>query len=307
MTDQAFRPGRLTGQTISWFDRDGARSNRHCLYCGAAVGGDGDVTSNKEHLIGTNFVPQGSMGGSAFNFLFRACKACNHRKSIAERHLSSVTLINGPGRLDDPRAKDAAQRKAVNDFHPDKPGVPMGRSHDSISVDGTVAGLSLSVDFVAPPRANVGEVEQLALNHIQGLFSLLTTSDYRASSGLRLLPPHQLKIFESFGCNDWGNPRLSEVTRRVQAWPCRANIVSADGYFKAIMRRHETEGWFWALEWNKSMRVAGAIGHDNITLFEALPDEGWIRLPAGQGRIRHEVPLAHSDDLLFAGEVDPAT
>lgn len=109
MTDRAPRIGKLTGKTVSWFERSGKLSNRYCLYCGVAVGGETDAPSNKEHLIGRNFVPAGSMGAEAFNFLFRACVPCNARKAVAERHVSSVTLINGPGRLQDPRAASAAE------------------------------------------------------------------------------------------------------------------------------------------------------------------------------------------------------
>ena len=54
---------------------------------------------------------RGRWVGMAFNFIFRACRECNACKAHAERHVSSVTLFNSPGRQDDERAQEAALRK----------------------------------------------------------------------------------------------------------------------------------------------------------------------------------------------------
>ena len=303
MTGKVPRIGRLTGKTVSWYERSGRLSNRVCLYCDVAVGGETDTPSNKEHLIGRNFVPLGSMGSDAFNFLFRSCVACNARKAVAERHISSVTLINGPGRFQDPRAASAAERKATNDFHPDKPGVVMGKAQDALTIASNHRGLSMAIGFTGPPRANDDAVAELALRHIQGLFSLLTTDDFRDLSTVRLLPARQVKLLGAYGRGDWGHPHLLEATRRTHAWPCHANIISADGYFKATMRRHDTQGWFWALEWNKFLRVVGGIALGEMELFESLPDEKWFRIPGSGDRAREEIPLADDADVLFAGDV----
>ncbi|WP_313053453.1 hypothetical protein [Pseudomonas lopnurensis] len=79
-----------------------------------------DVTNDRIRGIYEQyeFLPLGSMGSDAFNFLFRACVPCNTLKAVAERHLSSVTLLNGPGRQRDPQAAAASERKALNDFPP---------------------------------------------------------------------------------------------------------------------------------------------------------------------------------------------
>lgn len=297
-------PGKLTGKTVSWYERSGLYSNRVCLYCGTAVGGPDDAPSNKEHLIGRNFVPLGTLGSSAFNFLFRACEKCNERKGVAERHVSSVTLLNGPGRHEDPRAADAAERKASRDFHPDKPGVAMGHAQDHMTISWAHAGLSVATGFAGPPRANDAAVQQLALNQVQALFTLLTTRDFRDLSTMRLLPPENVALLGSYGRSDWGHPHLIEVARRAASWPCHANVVSADGYFKAVMSRHESKGWFWALEWNKFLRVAGGIVRDDMSLFENLPDEKWFSVPGSGDRARVEVPLEDDADTLFNGTVE---
>ncbi|WP_121207437.1 hypothetical protein [Pseudomonas aeruginosa] len=297
------RLGKVTGKTISWYEKSGRFSNRFCLYCGAVVGGEADGPSNKEHLIGRSFVPLGSMGSDAFNFLFRACVPCNTRKALAERHLSSTTLLNGPGRQLDPLAAAAAARKAVSDFHPNKPGVAMGDAHEAFSVASKLGSMSLDLGFNAPVQANDNLVRELALRHIQGLFSLLTTRDFREASTLRLLLPMQVQLLGAYPRSDWGNPQLLEVARRAEDWPCHAQIVSASGYFKATMRRHDTRGWFWALEWNKYLRVVGAIAKADMALLDALPDPLWHPLSEGQGRYRLETPLAEEDDTLFSGAV----
>lgn len=179
----------------------------------------------------------------------------------------------------------------------------MGQAQDAITIASSHRGLSMSVGFTAPPRANDDAVSDLALSHVQGLFSLLTTQDFREASTLRLLPAAQVKLMGSFGRSDWGNPHLLEVTSRTQAWTCHANIISADGYFKTTMRRHETQGWFWALEWSKFLRVVGGIAHGEMDLFESLPEEKWFALPGGRDRARKEVPLATEVDVLFTGVV----
>ena len=68
-------------------------------------------------------------------------------------------------------------------------------------------------------------------------------------------------------------------------------------------------GWFWALEWNKSFRVCGAIARPGETppLFADLPDAGWKVLKADEHevqRYRQEVPIPEEEDVLFAAVVD---
>jgi hypothetical protein len=78
-------------------------------------------------------------------------------------------------------------------------------------------------------------------------------------------------------------------------------VATGVGYFKAIFRRHPTQGWFWALEWNKERRVLGAISEGRPQLFDEMPDEGWFEV-AGR-RIREEVPFDEAADHLFEGTV----
>jgi hypothetical protein len=292
----------VRGETVSWFDRKPARSNQHCLYCGVFVGEGAIADSDKEHLIGRNFVPPGALKGS-FNFFSRSCRECNGRKASAERHISSVTLVNSPGRANDVRVNEAASRKATGDFHPDKKGIPIGQATDDHSVEFTWGALSVNIGGISPPQVNREAAQLLAFNHIQALFALVTTEDCRVPEKMRLLPHTHFRYFGHYGYQDWGNPHLIEVARRVGRWPCFANITAAGGYFRAILKRSEDQGWFWALEWNRYLRVVGAIVHENQSaeVFQALPILRWKPLPDGSGRYRPETPLVAEADHLFSG------
>ena len=86
---------------------------------------------------------------------------------------------------------------------------------------------------------------------------------------------------------------------------------TADGYFRAVMKRDDDQdtGWFWALEWNKSLRVCGAIAkpEERPPLFDHLPDASWKVLKADEHevqRFRQEVPITEEEDVLFAATVD---
>src|SRR5947209_19886080 len=104
--------GFKRGQPVTWYNKDLTKSNQYCLYCGDFLGIGSEVASDKEHLIGRNFVPKGSLDSGGFNFIFRACQSCNGRKSSAERHISSVTLFNSPGRWSDEDVDALAIHKA---------------------------------------------------------------------------------------------------------------------------------------------------------------------------------------------------
>lgn len=296
--------GRVTGQTVSWFHKYPAQSNQHCLYCGVPVGSSSAIASDKEHLIGRNFVPTGTLGRNSFNFIFRACRECNSCKADAERHVSSVTLVNSPARVLDGHADSVARRKAMHDFHPDKKGVPVGKATENHSVEINHGANSMRFGLVSPPQVSQPSAKLLALRHVQALFSLATTEDYRVSEKTRLLPRTQFLYLGHYACHDWGNPQLIELAKRVSGWLCHANIAAAEGYFRAVLKRNESAGWFWALEWNQYMRVVGAIVHENEIpeIFDALPDLGWKLLPDGSGRYRPEMPLS-GEDRLFDGDI----
>lgn len=290
-------------QPVIWFRRSKAQSNQHCLYCGVHVGVGSEIDSNCEHLVGKNFVPKGAFdGGHKFNFTFRACTPCNSEKAELERHVSSVTLFTSPARGENEDVNAHALHKAERDYHPDKQGVLV---KDAGGQHNIRVNQFLSVGFASPPQLNARYVNRLAMHHVQGLFALITSSDPRDPQKTRLLPPDQCWVLGAYHCRDWGNPQLLEVMKRSANWSCRANVSTADGYFRAVMKRDEewNSGWFWALEWNKSVRVCGAIAlaGQRPSLLADLPDTGWRVLKAEKGgviRMREEVPISEEQDLL---------
>ncbi|NOX67381.1 MAG: hypothetical protein GXO85_16670 [Chlorobi bacterium] len=288
-------------QPVVWFHRQKSKSNQWCLYCGSFLGEELKIESNKEHLIAREFVPKGSLSDKCFNFIFRACSVCNNKKANIERHISSTTIINSSARSVSQEIDQLALNKAKKDFHPDNPGKTVIESCGEIKVN---YGNIMQFGYVFPPQIKNNYIKELALRHIQGIYSLITTKNYEES---RLLPPKQLWFFDAFNEQDWGNPEILEVIERTKEWPCFCNIVTANGFFKIIMKRSCDDGWFWALEWNKYLRVIGGISLEDKPqqLFSNLPDLDWKdRGMQGNDKIRKrlEIPL-NSIDELFNGTV----
>lgn len=302
-------------QPISWFDRNPSRSNQYCLYCGCFVGNGASAKSNKEHLIGRDFVPTGEFGdGTQFNFIFRSCASCNNQKSEAERHVSSVTLFNSPARALSSTHDRIAQHKGKSDYHPYKKGVPVKYSGDKFSLHSTFGPAQISFGLSGPPQLYAKFTEFLAFKHIQGLFSLITSKDPCTAAGTMLLSGQYFSIYEYYIYRDWGNPQLVEIMNRARKIPCYANIETANGFFKAIMRKDKcyTDEWFWALEWNKSLRVVGAISSriQMPCIFKNLPSLGWTNICGENGheiRLREERAIDSESDTLFSATIeDPA-
>ncbi len=298
-------------QPVNWFNRSKLKSNQYCLYCGRFVGVDSDLESNKEHLIGREFVPTGEFGnGDLFNLIFRACKECNDEKSDVERHLSSISLFNSPARMKSHAHNALAQRKAEKDYHPIKQGVLIKDSGDNFAIATKFGLASIAFNMSGPPQADEQRIEFLAFRHVQGLFSLITSRDPLSAEGTCLLSHKYFYFYSSYPYSDWGNPQLLKIIERASDIPCYANVETANGFFKAIMRRGEGDNseWFWALEWNKSLRVVGGISQPNTipAIFEELPSLNWKDIGNQDGarrRARKETPLDSGQDILFSATI----
>lgn len=240
----------------TWFHKKTGKSNQYCPYCGLYIG-DGNIETNKEHLIGRNFTPNAVNSGTNFNFIFRACKHCNTKKSDMERHVSSVTLFNSPAKIEDPLIFECAENKGAKDYHPDMKKIV----RESFSKVEVKYQNFASFNFNVPPQLNREYCKQLAYYHVQGLFTLTTSRNYRdKNGGMRLLiNPKDFFYIDNYIHNDWGNERLQGIVKMVETWPCLANVETGKGFFKAILKISKTGEWFWGLEWNKYLRVVGLI------------------------------------------------
>jgi len=288
-------------QPVTWFYKSDALSNQYCLYCHRPVCA-GDMASNKEHLIGRSFVPDGSLdGGRAFNFIFRACVECNKEKAEAERHISSVSLFTSTGRVDE-NVNALANRKAAKDFHPIQQGKLVKDASVEESVEITKGNFSAKFGLIGPPQLDPSYVRLLAFRHIQGFFSLITSDNPTVAEGTRLLPHDHWWFGGSYPHLDWGNIRIKEMAQRVNAWETPLNIVTANGFFKAVIRcAPNADGpWFWALEWNKSWRSFGGIFNtqNHPAEFNNLPSPEREHLGPNL-TIYQEVRLEEHEDNLF--------
>ncbi|MDP1861485.1 MAG: hypothetical protein Q8K82_22650 [Gemmatimonadaceae bacterium] len=301
--------GFRSNQPVVWFHKKLDQSNAYCIYCGADLR-DGSTASNKEHLIGREFIPTGALGGTAFNLIFRSCTKCNERKRDLERHVSTLTLIVSPARTESVELDALALRKARGDFHPHKKGSAVIDAHASVEVPFRLGPVTGSFGIVGPPQMDTYIAYDLAAYHVQGFFSLITSVDPTTADGTNLLPARSIFYAPPYTHRDWGNPQLLEVVRRVQTWERLCVVSTANGFFRAEFRRDRsrnsggTSQWFWALEWNKSTRVVGVIKDPNeaLPLFADLPPLRWIRISPIE-RMREERPLsADQDDLLFRYE-----
>jgi len=290
-------------QPVVWYHQDPTKSNKYCLYCGSVVGKGAETDSNKEHLIGRKFVPKGKFDeGKEFNFIFRSCRKCNQNKAKLERHVSSVTIFNSSARLKDADVNKVAIRKGNKDYHPDKTGTLIKNSDDKFEFS---FGKFIRLDAISPPQFNQDYVSELASYHIQGLFSLITSKNPSIAIGTRLLRRDYISTFNFYHKQDWGNQQLLEISKRVIKWDCPARLVTADGFFKAILKiNRNDQDWFWALEWNKYLRVIGSISisKTGLNIFDRLPQLEWKYLNKSDNQIfryREDIPLTN-EDYLFA-------
>lgn len=288
-------------QPVNW---GRAPSNEVCLYCNEPFDG-ANVVATKEHLVGRNFVPRGSLnGGQSFNFIFNACHACNNDKSTLEGHVSTITQLMSPAVAESAAFSERARAKSHGEIHP-WTRRPVAESFHESTIQMRGVGLGIRMGFVGPPQADRDIVYRLALRHVQGLYALVTNPD-RTVQPLTLLFPGWVYVLGYYLPSDWGNSQALAASERVRDWTVRARIITASGYFQAMLRRDHAEvgTWFWALEWNRYMRIIGGISYDGQqpSFMRDLPELQWIqsRTPTGAiFRSRQEQPLDEARDDLF--------
>jgi hypothetical protein len=213
-----------------------------------------------------------------------------------------MSLFNSPGRLEDVKVDAEAVHKAGKQLCPGGALVKDSFLEKKLDFDWGPGG---RIEFTlsgGPPLIETAVLE-LAGMQIQALFSLLTTEDPRVLEKTIVLPRDRLAIFGYYSASDWGNPLLAELTRRTLEWECPLLVTAAKGYFRVVLRRcgRPEDGWFWALEWNRFVRIVGGI-------FDKASPPAWLdNLPALKGQElpngwihRREVRLAPSEDRLFS-------
>ncbi len=272
--------------------------NRSCIYCGRDFG-DG-VPRTKEHVIGRNFVPEGSFKANDWNLIVGACGACNIRKSALEGEISAITLqpAIGTAHLDKTLSLLAARKASKACSH--VTGKTIGESRETFGFKYSLApNASMTLGFVGPPRLVPDRVMALASAQIQAFFYFLT---YDKSQGRGSFLPGGISWSAFAQRDDWGNAKLLAFASLTKNWIGRVSGNAAEHYFRIVIKRDPSgiELWSFALEWNQNLRIIGFFG-DKRSAAErvaGLPSFEWRRLD-GTTRVREETPLGSSEDVLF--------
>ena len=271
--------------------------NVTCAYCGVQFGPG--KPSSKDHVIGRNFVPGGTLKANDCNLVVMACKACNNEKSDLEDEISAVTLqpALGTQHLDSTLAQLAARKAQKSVSRLTKKRIQDSNEELSIKTR-PMPGMALTFGFIAPPRLMPERVLRLAHFHVQG-FVYWHGYDYTRRVG-RFMPTG-ITWGTSSHSRDWGNPVLVAFAQQTHKWqtPIWGNLAS--GNFRIAVRRDpNAQAWSFALEWNSALRVIGFFGdataaHAHVQNFPQ-PD---MQQLGPSIRFREEVPLNPGSDLMF--------
>ncbi len=272
--------------------------NRSCIYCGLDFG-DG-VLRAREHVIGRNFVPEGSFKANDWNLIVWACRVCNIWKSDLEGEISAITLqpAIGTAHLDKTLSQLAARKASKAYSH--VTGKTIGESRERLSLTYSLApNASMTFGCVAPPRLVPDRVMAPAGAQIQAFFYFLT---YDTSQGRGSFLPGGISWSAFAQRDDWGNAQFLAFASLTKNWIGRVSGNAAEHYFRIVIKREPSgsELWSFALEWNQNSRIIGFFG-DKRSAAERVagfPSFEWRRLD-GTTQMREETPLGSSEDLLF--------
>tara|TARA_R110000744_G_scaffold343773_2_gene448995 strand:+ start:12925 stop:13824 length:900 start_codon:yes stop_codon:yes gene_type:complete len=282
-------------------------SNATCPYCHTKID---ESNSTKEHAIGRKFVPKDSLD-SQWNLIIRACRKCNHEKGLLENDLSVISMWPSPTVTElDERLVEEIQRKGTAKSV--RTGKWVRESEESSTVKAEVMqGCKASFGFTGPPQADRDRVAKLAWFHISVFFYMIT---YDKAKRIGYPIPGGLAFVGAVGKSDWGNPQIIGFQNMIASWDSRVHCVSADGYFRLVIKRQpgldeNTPLWSWAVEWNKGLRIFGFFG-DHEQVQQSVDKLPILQMKLGEQsvdpekgpytlRYREETSLLHANDRLF--------
>ncbi len=266
--------------------------NLNCPYCGQDLAPLPDDEKNRDHVIGQRFVHKSIQD---WNLIVATCKACNtDAKGQLENDISAITMQpDALGRHADPALAAEAARKGRAKSQ--ATGKPVAESQSKCTAGGNFGKATISFDFTGPPHIQASRVYDLARYHIAA-FWFLSSYEEESRRGAALPSPpypiaHTLR-------SDWGNPASLGFAELARAWDNVSHIDTAEGFFKAMIRRSPTEPdlFAWALEWNKNLRVIGFLGAEKLAQ-DACNSLVWS--PRDKP-YRVETPMpADAEDVLF--------
>ncbi|WP_158667374.1 HNH endonuclease [Agrobacterium bohemicum] len=275
--------------------------NIRCVYCGEMLSG---LNRTKDHVIGRRFVPKGKFNAQ-FNLIVNACRACNNKKADLEDDIAAITLapdVTGRHSHDDLPAIEEARRRAENSISR-RTRKPISQSRETVNLNGSLGpGINLKIAFTSPPQIELPRAFELARLQLMAFFYLQTYKTESQVGGYWLHGYHPVQMVR---WEDWGNAVMRQLMTEINDWDFRFHCITADGFFKAMTRKHPTaETWVWALEWNRSHRLIGFFGERDPA--QAIVDKCRMTRPVtifeqpNQSlHYRVETPLSGDDDTLF--------
>ena len=278
--------------------------NETCVYCGIQL----SLTSaTKEHVIGRRFVPKGKLNAQ-WNLIGHACKECNRKKSDLEDDISAISMQAdawGMHSLSDSALATEAARKAKNSISR-RTRKLVKDSSEKINIKGTfTAGVEFTFNITSPPQIESDRIYELARMQLMAFFYLITYNQKTKRGGFWL--GSFFPVLESIR-SDWGNTIHKAFMDAVVDWEPRIIAIGADGFFKAIIRRHpDAICWSWALEWNHKYRIIGFFGEQEpvkniVATFPMMKVPTLYQGPNQYVSFRIEKALADIDDTLFYWE-----
>lgn len=276
--------------------------NSTCPYCERSLT---EENKTKEHVVGRNFVPRGTLE-NRWNLILNACRDCNVRKSDLEDDISALTmhpdLLDNDGHLDE-KHRGRALAKA-NRSRSRRTGKPVQHSTENLTIKQPLGKLAtVTFELKAPPQTEYSRSAELARLHISALFFFITyNKEFERGN---YWPGEFFPLLEARK-PDWGNDVHTSFMQSVEGWENRLLVTTADGYFKAAIRRHPNHTvWSWAVEWNKGYRLVGFIG-EPLRIKVLTDDLLKLKMTAVNDadgnniRFRAEQPISDEADKLFA-------
>ena len=276
--------------------------NITCPYCGNPISAQ---PSNKEHVVGRNFVPKGSLQKS-WNLIVQAHVACNHFKSDLEDDLSAISLqpdVSGNHSRDDEALRQEAKRKGRSWNR--MVGKRVHESHTNIDlILSTEERAAIKLGITGPPSTQPDRAFALAKMHLMAFWYLLTYDGADGSAGWW---PGVYAPIEMAHRSDWGNDRFIWFMREAREWEMRLVTSFANGFYKVAIRKHPSAPiWSWAFEWNENIRLIGFSGDKEQIQSRTVPplrhDHEFRNTKNDFLRIRLEKSLESTSDVLFAME-----
>jgi hypothetical protein len=275
--------------------------NRNCIYCCRPFE---KATRSREHVIGRQFVPQGTL---EINLVAWACLSCNNEKSDLEDDISLISML--PAIADalpamDARSADIA-RKAQHAISR-RTGKLVKDSRETFEIAGQIfPGVTATFKMVSNPQTDPERVQRLAMLHVQA-FHYFTT--YKKDQRIGWSMPGVCAAAGDYRRPDWGNDRLRYFMNTTRDWDPRFVLTGRETFFKTMIRRRLPDMlWSWAVEWNQSFRIIGFYGDENLVdaALDALPvlkSKPVLKAPDRYFRMREETALPDSEDVLFHHE-----